>query len=180
MATEKPDQLQQIPPIKQQIAAQIIADKVRKQEKIVMAKVLEEAGYSKGIQNQPSRMMKTKSWQQLLESKLKESFLLKKHKQLINSSGLNHYTFPNAMTDQEITKIILDGVPGAKVINIHRNQQWARAHFSAPDNQTQLKSLELAYKVSGKLKSETEAPNESEEIREVIFRVRKLLPQAGQ
>lgn len=180
MATEKPDQEEKTPLVRQKLAADIIAEKIGNNEKIVLGQVLKQAGYSKATQETPSRVTGKKSWQQLLDRALAEKGLLKTHKQLLNHSSLNHYTFPNAMTDQEITKTITDGVPGARVVNIHRNQQWARAHFSAPDGGIRVKSLELAYKVSGKLKAETEVPNESEEIREVIFRVRKLLPQAGQ
>ena len=180
MATEKPDQTPRTPSIRQKVAAEIISEKIRKKEKVVIGEVLKEAGFSESTQLRPSTVTKTKTWQQLLDKTLKEKGLLKTHKALLNHSSLNHYTFPNAMTDQEITKIIVDGVPGARVLNIHRNSQWARAHFSAPDGGIRVKSLELAYKIAGKLKSEDDGPKENEEIREVVFRIRKLLPQAGQ
>lgn len=185
MATEKPTAAivkssKKNPTTKQKRAVEIIAENIGKQKEVVMGKVLREAGYSKSTSETPTRVTNSKTWEQLLEKTLNERGLLKKHKQLIQSTTLSHYIFPNAMTDQEITKIIIDGIPGAKVVNIHRNTQWARAHFSIPDNGIQFKSLELAYKIGGKMKTIEEPNDGSEEIREVIFRIRKILPHAGQ
>ncbi len=148
-----------------------------------LSKSMKDVGYSDAYASNPQKLKKTQGWQSIMDKYFSDTKLGKKHAQLLEARSIEHYTFPNSMTDKQIIDTILEGAPGSKVINIQRNQAWARAHFSVPDNITQFKSLELGYKVKSKIKSANEEdPGEqtSQEIREVIFRIRKILPAAGQ
>lgn len=147
-----------------------------------ISKAMSDSGYSKAFAKNPHKLTKSKGWQTIMDKYFSDATLGKKHSQLLEARHIQHYTFPATMDNKTIRQTILKGAPGSLVINIQRNAQWARAHFSVPDNGIQFKSLELGYKVKGRMKVEPEDPEakQSEEIREVIFRIRKILPQAGQ
>ena len=77
---------------------------------------------------------------------------------------------------------VIETIPGCHLIKVQRNSQWARAYFSAPDNKTQREVLELAYKLRKKLGGSNDNDNPdglSGEIREVVFRIKRILPSAG-
>ena len=147
-----------------------------------ISKSMLQAGYSPNTAKMPSNLTNSKGWQTLMSKYLSDRKLTKKHSELLEARHIEHYTFPASMTNKEIKDTIEKGSPGARVINLQRNQQWVRAHFSTSDNITQTKNLELAYKIKGRLKVEGDSESErvSEEIREVIFRIRKILPAGGQ
>lgn len=182
--TEKPTGRIDSANIRQERAALQIVDLVRTKKNIsgvTMGKILKNAGYSDSIQTTPSKVTKSPSFQRLMDKYLPERSLLKKHKQLSNASHLDKFIFPNSVTDEEIRQTI-EEIPGAKLIKVQRNAQWARAYYMIADNRTQMDALELAYKVRKKIGGSNgmgEGEGLSGEIREVVFRIKKILPSAG-
>ncbi len=166
---------------KQELAAELLVENVRKKNPEPVGKVLQKAGYSKALSEQPSRIIETPNFQALLDKHLGDKMLLKKHKSLLNAATvIDSYVFSNSMTDEEIKKLI-EEIPGCKFIRTQRNPQNCHAYFYKPDNGTQTKALELAYKIKKKMGGGfgDDDDGQSEEIREVIFRIKKILPEAG-
>jgi hypothetical protein len=166
---------------KQELATDLLSENLRRRKPEPMGAVLRKAGYSIEQSKRPSDITNSVTFQQLLEKKLGDKFLLNKHKKLIDAGRLEKFIFPNAVSDAEIRETI-NGVKGGKLIKIVRNPQWARAYYMVPDNITQTKVLELAYKLKRYLGNDVPEGDDgyTEEIRAVIVRIRKVLPPAGQ
>ena len=184
--TEKPNDGEVKGTLRQEKAAQKISEIIRSGKKLngaTLGKVLLDSGYSKSISQSPNKVTKSKDFQYLLNKYLPEKSLVKKHKELLHAANvIDSFIFPNALEDKEI-RAIIESVPGCVFIRTKRNSQNAHAYFYKPDNGTQTKALELAYKVHKKVGGDGSGFGDdgvSEEVREVVFRIRKILPQAGQ
>lgn len=172
---------------KQLKAIAIFKRNVRKGKYQSNKDVLIEAGYPpKYASTKSTKIVKSKTFQQLLDKHIPEATLTRKHKELLKASTvLADYEFSVDLTDAEI-KHIIERVPNCKFIRTNRtttfDKKYVTAYYYKPDNATQLKSLELGYKVRKKLMNESgDGEGEfSEEIKAVIVRIRKALPQAGQ
>ena len=88
---------------------------------------MQEVGYSPNTR--PSEIENSKGWQELMEKRLPDGRLLTKHEALL-----------------EATKPI-----SARVTNKDAGVD-TDDFIEVPDNQTQVKALELAYKIKGRLK----------------------------
>lgn len=87
---------------------------------------MEEVGYSPNTR--PQDVITSRGWQELMERKLPDTKLLSKHEQLLDA-----------------TKPV-----SARVTNKDAGVD-TDDFIEVPDNQTQVKALELAYKVKGRL-----------------------------
>jgi glycine betaine/choline ABC-type transport system substrate-binding protein len=169
------------PNLRQQRAVEIIAENHANGKIVPMTQVLQQAGYSNVTIAKPKNVTKSKTFQELLDKMLPAKALIKKHKDLMNAANIiDSFIFSNALTDKEI-KAIVEYTPGCVFIRTVRNQQNAHAYFYRPDNPTQLKAVELGYKVQKKLGNDGggDAGGYTEEIKAVILHIRKILPPAG-
>ncbi|HOJ16484.1 MAG TPA: hypothetical protein PLC43_04860 [Caldisericia bacterium] len=72
----------QEPTFLQKKAFMKFAEKMKNNEKIVMGKIMKEAGYKEGTARRPGVLTKSKSWKQLLEEYLPDEKLLQEHKKI--------------------------------------------------------------------------------------------------
>lgn len=117
--------------------------------KTPIGKLMLRAGYKKSYARSPDKIKKTVTWQDLMEKNLPDNLLTRKHYELLSAVAIDHYTFPNAISNKEIQEII-DNAPGCKLITVKRNAQWARAYFSIPDNRSRKDAIDMAYKLKNK------------------------------
>lgn len=171
---------------KQQRAIAIIKKNIKSGKIESNKSILIKAGYEPAyVEENSTKIIKTKSFQELLDKYIPEKDLTKKHKELLKASTvLSDYDFDSKLTDAEI-KHIIERVPGCKYIRTNRtsmgDKHYVTAYFYKPDNATQLKSLELGYKVRKKMTNDPEeGGGYSDEIKAVIVHIRKVLPQATQ
>ncbi len=130
-----------------------------------LGRLMIKAGYTKSYAKTPQKVKQTLSWEQLMEKNLPDDLLSKKHNELLSSMTIDHYTFPNAVTDETI-KQILDQVAGCKLLRVQRNPQWVRAYFAIPDNRSRKDAIDMAYKLKSKY------PKGSQEEHEVTIHVK--------
>ena len=94
-----------------------------------------------------------------IEDALKDDVLAEKHTQLLNAKHLERISFDTYTTDAEIEDVIAR-MPGYELLNIVRKQSMIHengeikftdlyAYVMAPDNSTQDKALDKAYKIKG-------------------------------
>lgn len=94
-----------------------------------------------------------------LEEVLADDNLAEKHQQLINATQLTRLTFDANTTDAEIEEVVAQ-MPGHTLLKIIRKSSMTQvngeitfndpiAYVMAPDNTTQDKALDKAYKIKG-------------------------------
>ena len=143
-----------------------------------ISRAMREVGYSKEYSRQPQALTTGKKWRETLEKYLPDDDLAKKHNQLLSAGKILQFVFRLDATDEEI-KAILEA-SGSRFLYIKNHTTGRTAYFTAPDSDAQLKALDLAYKVKGKMVSKTDdnGGNGSQEIQAVIMRIRTILPDS--
>lgn len=71
--------------IKQKRAAKILSDFIGRGENKPAGEILCEAGYSKSTSETPGLVTKSKTWNELVEEFLPDTFLATKHEQLLDA-----------------------------------------------------------------------------------------------
>lgn len=154
-----------------------------------------EAGYADSIAKNPKKITESKGWETLQEEFLPDPLLAQRHQELLNANYIQHYVFPKMTTevkkgrktikgtlllsDEEI-KVIVESVPGCKLIYIKADSFNKIAFFQAPDNRGRKDALDMAYKLTGKYaeqkhKHSFEGKN-LEELREMLAeRIARIL-----
>ncbi len=112
-----------------------------------VSKAMRDAGYSDAYAKNPQQFIATQKWQKLMKKYLSDDLLLKKHKRLLDSHRIQQQYFNYKITDKSITKIFRDN--DFQVIGIKRFMKIAIIFYLAPDNDTQDKALDKAYKLKG-------------------------------
>lgn len=95
-----------------------------------MKKILKEAGYSESVQNAPTKVTKSKTWQDLMEQYLPDDQLAKIHNDLLNKKE---------------NIVVKDRFGGVEIIPTGQ-----------VDTQAAKAALEMAYKLKGKNKEDNE------------------------
>lgn len=90
-----------------------------------------------------------------IEEALKDDILAAKHQQLLNATHLERLNFDYYSTDADIEGIVAK-MPGYELLHIVRratsdgsSYESVYAYVKAPDNMTQDKALDKAYKIKG-------------------------------
>jgi len=133
------------PTFNQKQAAKILAEKVRKGEKIVLRDIMKEAGYSGSYSEEPSRMTSSKAFTDLMDDYFPDADVLAKHKELFGAKTLAHSNFPYKLKDAEIKKLIEE--QGFTFIVTKRFMMTAVVYFTMPDTIAQDKALDKLYKL---------------------------------
>lgn len=146
-----------------------------------LSQAMTDVGFSPAYADHPDKLKKTKKWAKLVKKYLPDDTLAQKHNQLLNVGTLTSFAFPPNTPDVEIMTTI-NNIAGSKFIRISASAHEKRAYFTTINADAQLRALEMAYKITGRINKSNDGAiaDPSEEIREVIFRVRKMLPQGGQ
>jgi hypothetical protein len=126
-------------------------------------------GFSPAYSKNPKKFTSTKKFQELLAERVSDDLMTQTHNDLFNAGEIQHYIFPK-LTDekkvegkgkkkkvkfqkQELTneeiKLIVESVPGCRLIYVRRDFMGAWAFYSAPDNKSRKDAMDLAYKLKG-------------------------------
>ncbi len=128
---------------------------------------LKDAGYSYAVIKTPQKVTESKGWNELLDQHLSDSNLAEKHKELLNSTTLDHMVFPQLrvddpetkkkkkygeeLTDDDIRQMLAD--VNCKVRKIVHGEQARHVYFWSTDNTALKNALELAYKIKGRMQN---------------------------
>lgn len=116
-----------------------------------ISKAMKEVGYSETTASTTGKLTRTDGWKQLLETYLPEESLARAHKELLNSTRIDHLVFPlktEELTDDHITEM-LDDV-NCKVRKIVHSEHSRHVYFWSADNKARKDGLDMAYKLIGK------------------------------
>jgi hypothetical protein len=121
-----------------------------------LAQAMREAGYSESYARNPQKIKETKTWQEYLDEYIPDEQVAVAHKALLGAQRVSRMEFPASLTDDEVAEIIASS--GRSVLVLKRSKKTVSVAFAEPDFTTQVRAIDLAYKVKGLYKSgETEA-----------------------
>lgn len=134
-----------------------------------LGKAILDAGYSKSYAKTPSKIVESKTFLEVLEESMPDDELTQKHRELLNSTRVDHMTFPlgpkknaekkegeDVLSDEEI-KEMLEEV-NCRVRRIVHGEQARHVYFWSSDNRAKKDALEMAYKLKGRYTDETKPP----------------------
>lgn len=122
-----------------------------------LAQAMREAGYSESYARNPQKIKGTKAWQDYLEEYIPDEEVAVAHKALLGAQRVSRMEFPASLTDDEVAEIIASS--GRTVLVLKRGKKSVSVAFAEPDFTTQVRAIDLAYKVKGLYKtSEAGAP----------------------
>jgi NAD-dependent DNA ligase len=142
-----------------------------------ISKAMESAGYAKSITHATEKLTNSKGWKELLEQHIPDSLLSEKHKELLNSSYVDHITFPlgpktnkekeeydirerekatkkevlygdiDYLSDEDIKDLLAE--VNCKVRRVVHGETARHVYFWSADNNAKKNALEMAYKLKG-------------------------------
>lgn len=144
-----------------------------------VSKAMRDAGFSDAYSKNPQKVTASKAFKELAEEYLPDTDLLHIHKRILAAHKLDHMIFPlgpkspdeteeevedesdqnvfeaerTNLTDDDISVMLKD--VGCLVRKIVHVQQARHVYFWSPDNKARTNALELAYKIRGKIKPDT-------------------------
>lgn len=122
-----------------------------------LAQAMREAGYSESYARNPQKIKETKVWQEYLEEYIPDKEVAIAHKALLGAQRVSRMEFPISLTDTEVSEIITSS--GRTVLVLKRSKKNVSVAFAEPDFTTQVRAIDLAYKVKGLYKTgETDTP----------------------
>lgn len=113
-----------------------------------VSRAMMEVGFSPATAKTPQKLTTSKGWQELMELHLSDASIAKRHKELLNSHFVDHMVFPLAMTEKEITALLLEVNCVARRF-MHAETQ-THVWFFAPDNKARKDAIDMAYKLKGR------------------------------
>lgn len=132
------------PPLMLEKTAKKVAEQVRKGEKVSVSGAMRESGYS----DTSARSMKVKEsphWNALLSLFLPEEKVLEKHSELMDTKKVEVKYMSLSLTNDDIRDIIAG--MGFELIGIKRTKESNVVSFAVPDNVSQARAVDMAYKV---------------------------------
>lgn len=121
----------------------------------IVSKAMLAAGYSEISSKTPKKLTDSEGWKELMDKHLGDTKLSKKHDQLLNAVSLERMNFSENDTDEDVEKVVakMEGYKLLKIVNIYNSEKTEitgkYAYVKAPDNMTQEKALDKAYKLKG-------------------------------
>lgn len=116
-----------------------------------ISRAMLDAGYAPSSAKNPQQLTNSKNWQKLMREYLPDENLIEKHQALLGVSKLNKIEFPEYI-DEKVIKNVAKKIPGFQLIGFGRKPNGTiLAYYSVPDYEKQLLSLNLAYRLKGKL-----------------------------
>lgn len=112
-----------------------------------VSRAMIEVGYSPATAKTPQKLTESKGWDELTKEFLDDTDVAKKHKELLNSHSIQHMVFPLDVTDEEITKLLLE-VNCISRRFMHSDTQ-THVWFWSPDNKARKDAIDMAYKIKG-------------------------------
>lgn len=125
-----------------------------------MSKAMRDAGYSDAMAKNPQKLTQSDAWQELLDKHLSDKTIIKKHKELLNATRIEHMTFPpfneekkdnegkgEQLADEEIIELLAS--VNCTVRKIVHGDMVRHVYFWAADNMARDKALDKIYKLKG-------------------------------
>jgi len=119
-----------------------------------------EAGYAPPVARHPAKVLESKGMKELMEQNgMDDASLTKIHKSLLQSTRLDHMTFPlgpkvheseadaHLLSDTDIRELLLEVNCVSRRI-VH-GETARHVYFWSPDNKARQASLDMAYKLKG-------------------------------
>ena len=132
-----------------------------------MRNAILDAGYSQEIADNPQKITESKTWNEVVEEELGDGELMEKHKQLLNSSRIDHMVFglgpkknedkkegEDVLSDVEIIEMLAE--VNCKVRRIVHGEQARHVYFWSNDNKARKEALDMAYKLKGRYGDENQ------------------------
>ncbi len=126
-----------------------------------MRKAILDAGYSQEVADNPQKITESKTWNEIIEEALPDSELTEKHKELLNSTRVDHMVFPlgckktidkpvdkDELSDEEIIEMLAE--VNCKVRRIVHGESARHVYFWSNDNKARKEALDMAYKLKGR------------------------------
>lgn len=82
------------PTPRQRKAAEAYVENMQSEQPASTKAVLESVGYGAALQDQPKRVVESDGFQEVLKQLLPDGLIVKRHEELLNSTRLDHMTFP--------------------------------------------------------------------------------------
>lgn len=131
-----------------------------------MSKAIRETGlYSDNQALHPEKIANSLTWAEVVEEELGDDLLMEKHKELLNSTRIDHMVFPlgpkkdadkkegqDILSDEEIVEILAE--VNCKVRRIVHGEQSRHVYFWSYDNKAKKEALDMAYKLKGRYKDD--------------------------
>jgi len=136
---------------KQKLVAQNLLENTGKS----VSRAMKEVGYKRGSYLNPQQLTRSKGWINLMKKHLPDSLLAQRHNDLLNKK-----------------EFIAIGKAGEREL----------VETGEIDANAVAKGLDMAYKLKSKYPNkqfDNESDQASQEVREIIFRVRKLFPESN-
>jgi len=151
-----------------------------------LGKAIRDTGlYSESVAETPTKILNSKTWNELVEEVMPDSLLSEVHTGLLRSTRLDHMVFPlgpkgeddenfsgaqpnkessepeqtkerTSLTDKEIVAMLAE--TGCTVRRIVHGETARHVYFWAPDNMARDKALDKGYKLKGRYGSEGVIP----------------------
>lgn len=148
----------------------------------VVSTAMIAAGYSENTAKTPQKLTESRAWQDLMEDYLSDEAITQKHKELLQSSRLEHMTFrtgaknaeerdkhneekqakaiaegkefkpDESMTDEEIIEMLAD--INCTVRRIEHGEMARHVYFWSADNKARKDAIDMAYKLKGSYAAE--------------------------
>jgi hypothetical protein len=112
------------PTLKHKKVIKILAENGRKagsKKKKTIGNVLKEAGYSKSVQESPTKVTESKGFKELLKEMLPDNEVVKLQKDLMYAARLDSRDVDDELTNKQIT-ILVESVAGCTVKKILRSK----------------------------------------------------------
>ncbi len=134
-----------------------------------LSKAIRETGlYTENQATHPEKITNSLTWAEVVEEKLGDDLLMKKHEELLNSTRIDHLVFPlgpkknadkkegeDVLSDEEIAEMLAE--VNCKTRRIVHGETARHVYFWSSDNKAKKEALEMAYKLKGRFK-ESDTP----------------------
>lgn len=137
---------------RQKIAVKKLSEIVlskKNNKNITIRSILKEAGYSDSYSESPSKVFKSKNFQEALNEYLPDDVIAEVHGGVLRAAVLGHYDFSLKESNASIKKVI-ESVPGCVLQSVESLDGIRRAYYLKPDNQSRMRAISEAYKVKNK------------------------------
>ncbi len=131
----------------------VIKKVVENRGKVSVSKAMKEAGFSDAYAKNPQQLIRTKTWQEIMETEFKDADIAKIHKKLLHAKGFTSRSFPKEMEDEDIEEIVRKA--GANPIRVFEGKnemgiKVKKCFFSYPKEVIIDKALDKIYKLKGR------------------------------
>jgi len=133
-----------------------------------LANAIRETGlYSEEIALSPDKITNSLTWNEVIEESLSDAVLMEKHKELLQSTRIDHMVFglgpkknedkkegEDVLSDVEIIELLAE--VNCKVRRIVHGEQARHVYFWSNDNKARKEALDMAYKLKGRYGDENQ------------------------